>query len=62
MRIVFCDDEPAILRQLVSLVKEFFSNLGGVEPEYEVYLSGDDLIRHEGQLKEPRCLCASSQN
>lgn len=50
MRIVFCDDEPAILRQLVSLVKEFFSNLGGVEPEYEVYLSGDDLIRHEGQF------------
>ena len=47
MRIVFCDDDPAILRQLLAYVKEFFTSLGGLEPEYAVYRSGDELIRHE---------------
>ena len=46
MRIVFCDDDPAILRQLLAYVKEFFTSLGGSEPEYAVYRSGDELIRH----------------
>lgn len=50
MRIVFCDDDPLILRQLQTYVKEFFANLSGVEPEYAVYRSGDQLIRHGGQF------------
>lgn len=50
MRIVFCDDDPLILRQLLSLVKEFFANLGGAEPEYTFYRSGDDLIRQGDQF------------
>ena len=50
MRIVFCDDDPLILRQLQTYVKEFFANLSGVEPEYAVYRSGDELIRHGGQF------------
>lgn len=50
MRIVFCDDDSFILRQLLSLVKEFFANLGGAEPEYTVYPSGDELIRRGGQF------------
>ena len=50
MRIVFCDDDPFILRQLLSLVKDFFANLGGTEPEYTVYPSGDELIRQGAQF------------
>ena len=50
MRIVFCDDDPVILRQLLSLVEEFFANLGGAEPEYTFYRSGDEMIRQEGQF------------
>lgn len=45
MRIVFCDDDPFVLRQLLSLVKEYFANLGGAEPEYTICRSGDELIR-----------------
>lgn len=50
MRIVFCDDDPFILQQLLSLVKEFFANLGGAEPVYTVYPSGDELIRQGEQF------------
>lgn len=50
MRIVFCDDDPLILQQLQSYVKEFFANMGGVEPEYEVYSSGDTLIHQKSQF------------
>lgn len=50
MRIVFCDDDPLILRHLLSLVKEFFANLGGAEPEYTVYHSGDELIHRGDQF------------
>lgn len=50
MRIVFCDDDPLILQQLQSYIKDFFASLGGVEPEYAVYRSGDELIRHGTQF------------
>lgn len=49
MRIVFCDDDPLITRHLLSLVKEFFADLGAAEPEYEVYQSGDEMIRQGKQ-------------
>ena len=55
MRIVFCDDDPFILRQLLSLVKDFFANLGGAEPEYTVYPSGDKLIRHRHKPHPSDC-------
>ena len=47
MRIAFCDDDPLMLQLLQSYVEEFFSNLGGTNPEYSVYHSGDALI-HQG--------------
>lgn len=50
MRIVFCDDDPVILRHLQTCVKEFFASLGGAEPEYAVYHSGDELIRQGEQF------------
>lgn len=49
MRIVFCDDDPLILQQLLNYVKEFFSSLGDPEPEYAMYHSGDDLVRQESR-------------
>ena len=45
MRIVFCDDDSVLLRQLQTYVREFFSALGGPEPEYVSYPSGDELMR-----------------
>ena len=47
MRILFCDDNPTILDQLYDYVSEFFSNLGGLQPDYITYTSGDDLITAE---------------
>lgn len=47
MRIVFCDDDPAILSQLQRYVGEFFSTFGGGSPEISVYSSGDALIQNE---------------
>lgn len=47
MRIVFCDDDPAILSQLQRYVGEFFSTFGGASPEMTVYHSGDALIQNE---------------
>lgn len=50
MRIVFCDDEPLILVQLPKLVQEFFSTLGGAQPEFAAYKSGDLLIQNETRV------------
>lgn len=50
MRIAFCDDDPIVLQQLLSYVKEFFAEIGGAEPEYEVYYSGDELIRQQSKF------------
>lgn len=50
MRIVFCDDEPLILAQLQKLVQEFFSTLGGTQPEFAAYKSGDLLIQNETRV------------
>lgn len=50
MRIVFCDDDPIILRQLQNFTKEFFTSLSGSEPEYASYHSGDALIQQESQV------------
>ncbi len=50
MRIVFCDDEPLILVQLQKLVQEFFSTLGGTQPEFAAYKSGDLLIQNETRV------------
>lgn len=47
MRIIFCDDDPVILAQLLKYVKEYFSKLGANQPEYAVYKSGDILIQKE---------------
>ena len=47
MRIIFCDDNAETLRQLQRYVQDFFRNLGGKQPEYASYPSGDDLLEYE---------------
>lgn len=47
MRILFCDDDNRILEQLQKYVCEFFTNIGGTQPEFSAYNSGDELLAHE---------------
>lgn len=49
MRILFCDDNSAILEQLQSFVQEFFRNVGGLEPKLAAYTSGDQLLENENR-------------
>ena len=34
MRIIFCDDDPMVIEQLLSYVSEFFAQLGGKKVEF----------------------------
>lgn len=47
MRILFCDDDPNILAQLQGYVTEYFARIGGKEPEYAAYHSGEELLQSE---------------
>jgi DNA-binding LytR/AlgR family response regulator len=47
MRILFCDDDANISVQLQEYVKEYFSRISSVQPEYAVYSSGDALLQQE---------------
>ena len=47
MRILFCDDNPTLTTTLHSYVSEYYRNIGGLEPEYASYLSGDELLENE---------------
>ena len=47
MRILFCDDNPAIIKTLKNYVLEYFKNCGRVEPEFAAYDSGDRLLENE---------------
>lgn len=50
MRIVFCDDNSTILEQVKKYVIEFFSTVGGMQPEYASYTSGEALLRSEDRI------------
>lgn len=50
MRIVFCDDDSVITQQLQSYVKDYFESIGGIQPEYAVYETGDLLIQQEDRV------------
>lgn len=49
VRIVFCDDDPAIIEQLLSYVTEFFAQSGGKQAEFACYPSGDALLNAEAR-------------
>lgn len=44
MRILLCDDDPAILSQMERLLKEFFHEYGLSQPEIASYTSGEKLL------------------
>lgn len=47
MRILFCDDDPLVTRQLEEYVREFFTQTTELLPEFAAYTSGDELLRQE---------------
>lgn len=47
MRILFCDDDKTVLSILQQYVSEFFQTLGGAQPDYALYSSGDELLQNE---------------
>lgn len=44
MRILLCDDDPAILSQMERLLKEFFHEYGLSQPEIASYTDGEKLL------------------
>ncbi len=49
MRILFCDDDPAIPVQLESCLREYFAGKGLPQPQYAAYLSACELLAACGQ-------------
>lgn len=47
VRILFCDDDAVVLRQLQTYVSEYFAQTGGKMPELSAYDSGDALLAAE---------------
>lgn len=47
MRILFCDDDNRILEQLQKYVREYFTNIGGTQPDFAAYSSADVLLANE---------------
>ncbi len=47
MRILFCDDDNRILNQLQKYVREYFTDIGGTQPDFAAYSSADALLANE---------------
>lgn len=47
MRIVLCDDDEQILKQLQKYLRTYFQSVHLSQPDYTVYTSGDDLLSSE---------------
>ena len=47
MRIVLCDDDEQILKQLLKYLREYFKSNRLNQPDFSVYSSGDDLLTAE---------------
>lgn len=50
MRVVFCDDNPAVLEQIHGYVAEYFQALGHLMPEFASYESGEAMLAQEGRV------------
>lgn len=50
MRIVFCDDNIAVVNQVKKYVVEFFCAVGGKQPEYASYTNGEALLKNENRI------------
>ncbi len=47
LRVLFCDDDSAILQQLHKMVMEYFKTVGAYEPECFLFSSGEDLLESD---------------
>ena len=45
MRILLCDDDPAVLQQMERLLKNFYQKMGLKPPQIASYLSGETLLK-----------------
>ena len=45
MRILLCDDDPAVLQQMERLLRKFFQQIGAKPPEIALYTDGEKLIQ-----------------
>lgn len=45
MRILLCDDDPAVLQQMERLLKNFYQKMGAKPPEIALYTDGEKLIQ-----------------
>lgn len=50
MRILFCDDDYRVAEFLHRSVKDYFKKNGLKQPDYAVYSSGDELLKHEQKV------------
>ena len=46
MRILFCDDDIQFTNQLKEYVEEYFSEKGGLKPEFDLFSRGDALLQY----------------
>ena len=52
LRILLCDDDEMILRQLRTYIQEFFHKNGLVQPEYVAYRNGEQLLEKEKEKSD----------
>lgn len=45
MRILLCDDDPAVLQQMERLLRKFFQQIGAKPPKIALYTDGEKLIQ-----------------
>lgn len=45
MRILLCDDDPAVLQQMERLLRKFFQQIGAKPPDIALYTDGEKLIQ-----------------
>lgn len=45
MRILLCDDDPAVLQQMERLLRKLFQQIGAKPPEIALYTDGEKLIQ-----------------
>lgn len=50
MRIIICDDDPQVASLLHKSVRDYFRKNKLQQPEYAVYDSGDELLKHEKKV------------
>jgi two-component system LytT family response regulator len=50
MRIVFCDDDTAVMDKLKKYLRAYFSENKLKQPEYEAFTSGEELLKSDKRI------------